>query len=185
MKNALVILFNKTEELEALAPIDILRRADVNVISASIEKSRNIVGRSGIEIVADESFDNILKNDFDAVILPGGGGIFDILKSPNGEFEKISEIFRRHFENGKIVAAICAAPLVLHKMGLLVDKNSAAHHSVSNDIPNCTSQVSTVRDANVITSCGAGTAVDFALEIVSALRGEDVAKEITTSICLK
>ncbi len=185
MKTALVILFNKTEELEALAPIDILRRADVNVVSASIEKSRNIVGRSGIEIVADESFDDISKNDFDAIILPGGGGIFDILKSPNGEFEKLSEIFKRHFEKGKIVASICAAPLVLDKMGLLRDKKSAAHHSVSADIPNCTSDISTVRDCNIITSCGAGTAVDFALEIVSALRGDDIVKEIATSICLK
>ncbi len=185
MKNALVILFNKTEELEALAPIDILRRANVKVTSASIESSRNIVGRSGIEIVSDVLFDEVSENDFDAVILPGGGGIFDILKSPNGEFEKLSQLFKRHFNNGKIVASICAAPLVFDKMGLLQDKKSAAHHSVSSDIKNCSTENSTVRDANVITSCGAGTAVDFALEIVFALCGENTAKEIANSICFK
>lgn len=183
MKKALVILFDKVEELEAIAPVDILRRARVDVTTAALGDSLEIIGRSGIAIDADEPFAEACKKNFDAVILPGGPGVYDILDMHPDDIAPMRGLFERHLNGGEIVAAICAAPMVLAEMEILKGKKCTAHQSVADKIENADVSKNVVRDGCVITSRGAGTAVEFGLEILAALEGGNVADEIAKSIC--
>ncbi len=185
MKKALVILFDKVEELEALAPVDILRRARIDVTTAALGDSLEIIGRSGIAIDADELFDDIANDSFDAVVLPGGPGVYDILEMHPEDAAPLKNILARHIENGKICAAICAAPLLLSEMKLLAGRKCTAHDSVIGKLENAYADAKVVRDGNVITSQGAGTAIDFALEILASLAGGKTADDIATSIRFK
>lgn len=183
-KTALVLLFNNTEEIEALAPIDILRRADVSVTTASISDSLEIVGRSNISIRAEKLFGDVAEDTFDAIVLPGGAGVYDILKLPTDKIEKIKSFIKRHIDSGKIAASICAAPYIFEKLDLLSGRKCTGHISLEDKLPNCQKD-KVVIDGNVITSRGAGTAIEFALAITQALVGESVADQLSTSICLK
>lgn len=183
MKKALVILFDKVEEVEAIAPVDILRRARIDVTTAALGESQEIIGRSGISIDADELFEDAAAKCFDAVILPGGPGVYDILEMHPQDAEPLKNLIKKHIEDNKIVAAICAAPLVLEEMRLLNGKNCTAHDSVAGKIANVQVSRNVVRDGNLITSRGAGTAIEFALEILSALTDAQTSADIAKSIC--
>lgn len=178
MKKALVILFDKVEELEAIAPIDILRRARIDVTTASIEDSREVVGRSGIGFFADKKFDEIKGELFDAVILPGGPGIHDVAQRP-----EVGELLLAHDAAGKTVAAICAAPMILDISGVLRGRKCTAHTSVAEDIENCDQSRNVVEDGNVVTSRGAGTATEFALAVLARLADDKAANDIAKAIC--
>lgn len=184
MKKALVILFDKVEEIEALSPIDILRRARVDVTTVSLSKNVQIIGRSGIGIDADMSIDNLTEKNFDAVILPGGPGVFDILDE-DVDFNILSEIFNSNFKSGNLVAAICAAPVILKEFGLTNGMSVTCHDSVVERFGASYKDENVVVDANLITSKGAGTSIDFALAILEMLLGKDKASEISASICYK
>ena len=183
-KTALVLLFNNTEEIEALAPIDILRRAGVSVTTASIDDSLEIIGRSNISIKAEKLFEEVSEELFDAVILPGGAGVYNILEMPSEKIEKMKSFIKRHIDNDKISASICAAPFIFEKLNLLCGKKCTGHISVEDKLPNCQKE-SVVIDGNIITSRGAGTAIEFALAIAQALVGESTTSQVATSICLK
>lgn len=184
MKTALVLLFNNVEEIEALAPIDILRRAGVQVTTASLGYSLTVVGRSNISVVAETFFDAVKQDTFDAVVLPGGAGVYDILQMPTTKIEEIKSFIKRHIDAGKIASAICAAPYIFEKLNLLNGKKCTGHISVEDKLPNCQPD-KVVVDGNIITSRGAGTAIEFALAITSALLDTATADQIATSICLK
>jgi len=185
MKKALVILFDKVEEIEAVAPIDILRRGKIDVTTASLEADIEIIGRSGIAIDCDELLEDVIESSFDAVILPGGPGVYDILEMHPRDVEPLEKIIKRHFERGKIVAAICAAPAVLDDFKLLSGKNFTAHTSVAETLKNCDASRDVVRDGNLITSRGAGTAIAFGLEILAALTDAQTADDVAKAICFK
>ncbi len=179
MKRALVLIFDNVEEIEALAPVDILRRGGVEVSMASMGPVDKISGRSGIKISPDsgKDFESVEGELFDAVVVPGGRGIFDWL-----ECDRLSDFLQRHFRGGRVLAAICAAPLLFHRIGILEGRRRTAHFSVAEEIGGC-SDLPVVRDGEIITSKGAGTAVDFALEILSAVEGEKRAKDVAKDIC--
>lgn len=183
-KTALVFLFDNVEEIEALAPIDILRRAGVSVTMVSLGDSLNVVGRSNITILAEKLFQDVLQDSFDAVVLPGGAGVYDILQMPLDKIGDITSFIKRHIDEGKIVSAICAAPYIFEKLNLLCGRKCTGHISVEDKLPNCQSD-SVVVDENIITSRGAGTAIEFALAITTALLGKTTAEQISTSICFK
>lgn len=178
MKNALVIIFDDFEEIEAIAPVDILRRASVKTTLAAMGKNKSVVGRSKITVEADTLFSTVENETFDAVILSGGAGVHAVAKD-----SALLNLLKRHFDEKKIVAAICAAPIALENAGILADKKATAHQSVISLLKNTDPRADVVRDANVITSRGAGTAVAFALEIVSALENAKCAMDIANSIC--
>jgi len=178
MKKALVILFDKVEEMEAVAPIDILRRARIDVTTASLEDGREVVGRSGIGFLADKKFNEIKGELFDAAILPGGPGIPDV-----AQHSEVGELLLAHDAAGKIVAAICAAPMILDISGVLRGRKCTAHTSVAADIENCDESKNVVEDGNVITSRGAGTATEFALAVLTRLAGAEAANDVAKSIC--
>lgn len=179
MKKALVLLFDKTEEIEAIAPIDILRRARANVTTAAIGDSQKIYGRSGVPIEADTLLGR-LKNDdeFDAIVLPGGPGIADIIDDC-----LLLDFIKVQNKNKRLMCAICAAPTVFQNAGIIGNKACTSHPSVAESLPTRDDSASVVCDGNLITSKGAGTAVEFGLAIVEKLFDKQKSLEISKSIC--
>jgi len=163
----LVPLAEGCEELEAVTIIDLLRRAKINVVTASLGPVAVTASR-GVHLVADTELDEVIYNDFDIVILPGGlPGATNLNSDP-----RIHAILKRLYQNGKALAAICAAPLVLANAGLLDGKTATFYPGALNidDWPNTLfSGDAVVVDDRVLTSRGPGTAMDFALAIIEYL----------------
>jgi 4-methyl-5(b-hydroxyethyl)-thiazole monophosphate biosynthesis len=175
---ALVILMDGVEELEAVAPIDCLRRAGVETVTASAGGQPNVAGRNGIQLVADQLLGDALKEDYAMVVVPGGPGHAALM-----EDERILSLLRSQEAAGRLTGSICAGPLVLDKAGLLEGRQFTSFPGTTGDLPRRDPARRVVRDGTVITSQGAGTAIEFALALVGALKGEAVAAEIAASIC--
>ena len=175
MKTALVILAEGFEEVEAVVPVDVLRRAGVRVTIAGVTDLR-VKGSRMIGLAAD-----ILLKDLvdlpDAVILPGGlPGATNLAKS-----EEVSKLVKKMNVAGKIVAAICAAPAaVLAPLGILDGKKATCYPGCEADFSKKTvhSKDRVVVDGNIITSQGPGTALEFALAIAVRLAGQDMADNV-------
>jgi 4-methyl-5(b-hydroxyethyl)-thiazole monophosphate biosynthesis len=175
---ALIILHPGFEEMEAIAPIDLLSRADVSVTQAAIGQERLVTGRSGITLEATHFLRELPEDAlYDAVIVPGGPGVGKI----RGH-ETVCKILKRHRAADKTVACICAAPLLLLDAGLTEGLCFTAHPSAAEELGS-TTDLPVVVDGNTITSQGAGTATEFALAIVEALSGPQTSQEIAASIC--
>jgi len=175
-KRALILIHPGFEEMEAVAPIDLLERAEVEVVQASTAEVTLVEGRNGITLQADCLFSEVADQEFDAVILPGGPGI----KKLRGKVRLIAFICRHH-EAGKLIAAICAAPLLLLDAGLLKGVDYTAHPSTKEELPD-PAQGSVVHHGTILTSVGAGTATEFALALVHNLCGDARAEAIADSI---
>lgn len=180
MPAVLTILPEGFEELEAVAPIDLLRRAGCEVTLAALGDTRRVTGRNGIVIEADRTIAEHLAGDpplADCLLLPGGPGTAALRASP-----VVRELLLRHAAANKLIAAICAAPAVLHDAGLLTGRRHTAHPSVAAELPDALFGERVVRDGQVVTSRGAGTAIDFGLALVSALTGPEKSAEIAAAI---
>ena len=176
----LVPLAQGCEELEAVTIIDLLRRAEIKVITASLDE-KTIVASRGTQLVADTSLDQVVHQDFDMVVLPGGLPGADYLN----EDPRIHAVLKRTAGNDKYVAAICAAPKVLAGAGLLENKKATAYPSVLEAIDNGSFEITgaaVVKDGKVITSRGPGTAMDFALEIIMCLLGNEKRKQVEDAL---
>jgi 4-methyl-5(b-hydroxyethyl)-thiazole monophosphate biosynthesis len=178
MATALIVLPEGFEEIEAVAPIDLLRRAGLEVTVASLGRELEVTGRSGIRLRAEFALNEVITRSFDCLILPGGPGVKHLRADP-----RIVPLIRRHAEAGAWITAICAAPTVLHDAGLLAGRRFTAHPSVAAELTGPLSQEAVVCDGQIITSRGAGTAVDFGLAIVEALQGKARAEEVRQAIC--
>jgi protein deglycase len=167
MKRVLVPLAEGFEELEAVTVIDILRRAGVEVVVASLGESP-VTGSHGIRIAADTPLAALVEQDFDMVALPGGMPGAEHLKKD----ARIAEIARRLAAKGRPVAAICAAPMVLAAAGLLDGRRATSYPGFLKDAAKTTvTDEAVVVDGGMITSRGPGTALDFALQLVETLEG--------------
>lgn len=175
-KTALALVFDGVEELEAVATIDLLRRGKIEVVIASLDGSATVTGRNGIVLGADRPLEGLDALTFDLLVLPGGPGVQKLLDDP-----RVSAMVRARDAAGKPIAAICAAPSVLARAGVLDGRQATSHESVRAEIPN-PSLSAVVEDGHIVTSQGAGTAVAFGLALVARLAGEDVAREIAASI---
>ncbi|MFI5336827.1 MAG: DJ-1 family glyoxalase III [Opitutales bacterium] len=179
MPSALVIFADGFEEIEAFTPIDLLRRAGVEVTTASLPDNRHVTGRSGITAHTDTALAQVMDRDFELILLPGGAGVKGLRADP-----RVPQIVLRHYEAGAWLAAICAAPTVLLDCGLLEGKQYTAHYSVAGELPHILSAEKVVTDGKICTSRGAGTAVEFGLHLVTLLVSGDKAREIGKAICL-
>ncbi len=177
-KSALIILHKGFEELEAIAPIDILRRGEVEVIVASREESLQVRGRNDIVVKADVGLDTALRKNYDCIVLPGGPGTPKLREDP-----RVLQAVKRHAAEGRLVSAICAAPTVLKDAGLLEGKRYTAHFSVEKELPAIQAAQAVVRDGQIITSRGAGTATEFGLALLEALVSKEKADAVAQSIC--
>jgi 4-methyl-5(b-hydroxyethyl)-thiazole monophosphate biosynthesis len=162
MKTALVILFPNFEEIEAVATIDVLRRGNVDVTVASLHGEKNVTGAHKITCMADVV--GIPAEDFDALIIPGGPGIAQLRHS-----EKLEELILRQYEAGRLLAAICAAPLLLQDVGILDKHHHTAHFSLAEELPDARTHELVVSDGNVITGCGPAGGINFGLAILKYL----------------
>ncbi|MBO6101643.1 MAG: DJ-1/PfpI family protein [Opitutales bacterium] len=180
MKKTAVIVFDNFEEIEALTPVDILKRAGASVEMLSASAGTAVSGRSGIKIEANSLLKDRLFETFDAVVLSGGPGTYAVAENP-----ELLEFLKRHFNIGKIVAAICAAPIVLQNAGILSGQKCTGHSSIMERLGECASEEGVVVSGSVVTSRGAGTAMDFSLKLAEMLEGEKAAAETAKSICLQ
>ena len=172
-------LANGFEEIEALAPVDLLRRAGVEVKTVGVGGSV-ITSSHGIPVSCDLTEAQALLTDaLDAVILPGGmPGTLNLEKSAN-----VQAALDFAAANGSFICAICAAPSVLGHKGLLSGKEAIAFPGFEKDLIGATvSEKAVVTDGNIITAKGAGVAVDFGLAIVAALKDKETAEKIRAAI---
>ena len=177
MKKVLVILTDGFEEIEAVAPIDLLRRAGAEVTLASRTDSLEVTGKCGMTLKAEATLDDCLDHDYDLLVLPGGPGVAHLRKDG-----RILDLVRSRQVADLPQAAICAAPLVLHDAGVLEGKNYTAHYTCADELTELNEDLAVVEDEKIITSRGAGTAVAFGLRLVALLFGEEKAEEIAVSI---
>ena len=175
----LTLLADGFEEIEATAPIDLLRRADAEVTVASCSESLDLTGRSNITLRADTLLSKISDPlAFDLLVLPGGPAVFDLRKRT-----EIIELIRTFADSGKPIGAICAAPLLLLDAGVISsDSTCTAHGSTSNELANLKPNQAVIQNGKIITSRGAGTAVEFGLALIKELFGTDKESEIRASI---
>jgi 4-methyl-5(b-hydroxyethyl)-thiazole monophosphate biosynthesis len=168
-KKAIIILATGFEELEAVSVIDILRRGGVELTITGLD-GINISSSRNVTIVADKKFEDI-KEDFDAVILPGGmPGAMHLSHS-----KKLSDFIKNMCTKGTIIAAICASPaVVLAPLGILDNKTATCYPGMQNEFPASTKykEDAVVIDGNLITSRGPGTSMDFGYAIVERLIGK-------------
>ncbi len=167
------------EEVEAIAPVDMLRRAGVEVVTVGVT-GKIATGAHNIPVTADCNVDEInLDSSLEAVILPGGmPGALNLENS--SEVQKAIDFA---VENGKFVCAICAAPQILGHKDLLEGKEAIAYPGFENELKGAViSEKYVVCDGRFITAKGAGVATEFGLEIVSQLKGRDKAEEIRSQI---
>ncbi len=176
MATVLAILAEGFEEIEAVTPVDLLRRAGAEVTTAALV-SMHVTGRCGITLHADTTLEALGDRMFDCLFLPGGPGVARLRADP-----RVATLVRRHAEQQKWVAAICAAPTVLNDLGLLTNRRYTAHASVGTELPNILADERVVQDGRIITSRGAGTAVDLGLFLVEILYSRERSAEIGRSI---
>jgi 4-methyl-5(b-hydroxyethyl)-thiazole monophosphate biosynthesis len=179
MPTVLVFLAEGFEEIEAIAPIDLLRRAGATVTVAALGETIHVLGRTGITLHADITLGAVGSQTFDCVFLPGGPGTKLLRADPRVR----AAVLAQHAAD-RWLAAICAAPTVLHDAGLLEGRRYTAHFSVASELPRALTQERVVTDGRLITSRGAGTAIEFGLALVRVLFGQEKAQEVADSICV-
>ena len=180
MKRALLILSEGFEEVEAVAPLDILRRAGVEAVAASLGPGLLVAGGRGIKVQADRLLDDCLGETFDMLILPGGPGVDRLRREA-----RVLDLVRRAHADGVPIAAICAAPVILADAGVAASHVLTSFPGRAAELaPRAKAYVEdrVVVDGRVITSRGAGTAEEFALALVAYLQGPAAAEAVRSQI---
>ncbi len=182
MSKLCIFMADGVEEVEALAVVDLVRRAGIDIDMVSIMGKKEIDGSHSIKIGADKLIEDINPDDYDGLVCPGGLRGTQNLKAD----DRVAEIIRKFFAAGKLTAAICAAPTVLGASGILEGKKATCYPGCEDGLTGATPLTDkVVRDGTIITSRGMGTAVDFGLAIIEyykyAQAAEDMAKKIVFS----
>lgn len=180
MSKAAVFFINGFEEVEAIAPVDILRRGGVQVDTVSLTGENSVTGSHNIKIETDKLYNEITW-DYDMLILPGGPGTEGYLKH-----ESFIERLKETSGNRIRIAAICAAPSILGRLGLLKGKKAVAYPGYERLLEGADVLFQdVVTDSNITTSRGAGTAMEFGFELLMLLEGEEKMKEVEQKIVFK
>ena len=170
------------EETEAIAPLDLLRRAGVQVLTVGVN-GKTVYGGHGIGIEADITLEELDLTQLEMVVLPGGlGGVASVRAS-----QPAMDALQFAWDNGKFVAAICAGPTVLADLGITDGKNATCYPGCESGMgsANMIPDAACVRDGNLITGTSAGCAVKFGLMLVEALKGEAAAQAIEQQIVIR
>ena len=180
MASVLIPLAQSCEELEAVTIIDLLRRAGIDVTTAGLDE-KPVRASRGVVLIPDTTLDEALKNDYDMVVLPGGLPGADYLDKDS----RIQTLIKKMASSEKFVAAICAAPKVLASAGLLDGKRATAYPGTLEKLKLTNTTITAdviIKDNNVITSRGPGTAMDFALSLIETLAGKDKRAEVEAGL---
>ena len=174
-----VFLAEGFEEIEAVTPIDILRRGGVEVRTCSITDSKVVVGAHGIPFTADTLLSE-LEGGENVILLPGGMPGTIHLRG----CEVLCDRIRTHYEKGGILAAICAAPTVFGELGLLKNEKATCYPGMEDGLF-CkeVSREKSVLSGKILTSRGAGTAGDFGFRLLALLKGEESAEKLSRAMC--
>ena len=168
------------EEVEALTPVDFMRRADIEVTTVGVG-GEYITGAHGITVKADVCDSDVSANDADIemVVLPGGmPGTLNLKAS-----EKVNEFIDKANDKGAFIGAICAAPSILGEKGLLKGKMAVCYPGFEDKLLGATVfQAGVICDGNIITANAAGAAVDFAAQLIAALKGESAADAVLEAV---
>jgi 4-methyl-5(b-hydroxyethyl)-thiazole monophosphate biosynthesis len=174
MKKVLVLLAEGFEEIEALTVVDVLRRANVECQTCSI-KDKQVSGSHDILVLADMTLESEDLNSYDAIVLPGGMPGASNLK----ENIRVIELVKEYYASGKIVAAICAAPIVLAKAGIIDGRLITSYPSFDKQLEHCIYKDElVVVDGNIITSRGPATTLPFAFKLLEKLGYEQEASDL-------
>ena len=179
MKQAVVLLADGFEEVEALTVVDLLRRARVYVDTISITEDYTVRGAHGIPVLTEDLFTEVNFDEMDMVVLPGGmPGTTNLLEHAGGR-----EVVTKFVQENKPVAAICAAPMILSELGLVKGKMITCYPSIEPNIKGAViTRTPVAADGNLITSRGVGCAIDFALKLIEILVGKEMAAKIAEDI---
>ena len=178
-KRVLVPLASGFEEIEAITIVDVLRRGGLEVVLAGVQAGP-LTGAHGIRVATDTNLDEIDADSFDVIVLPGGMGGTEAMMAD----ERVLDAVRGLQQAGRMVAAICAAPMVLERAGIVAGKRITAHPSVQDRLGQaqvCT-EPRVLADGALMTSQGPGTAMEFALALVRELAGEARAEELAEAM---
>ena len=181
MKKVYVFLAEGFEEMEAVTPIDLLRRAGVDAKLVSVTGNRAVTGAHGVTYLADLLFEEI-SEDADMLILPGGLPGTTNLQAHEG----LTRLLLQQHEAHKWVAAICAAPMVLGALGIVKDRHATIYPGIEDKLTGATPLADeVVVDGNVITSRAPGTAIPFAIALAKLLTDEKTAAALTEDLVFR
>lgn len=170
----LIPLADGLEEIEAITNIDVLRRAGIEVITAGLN-DLEVTGSHDIVIKADRLIDEVRAEEFDGIILPGGMPGSTNLR----DNDKVIKLVQKLNTDGKLVAAICAAPIALEKAGVIRNRKATSYPGFDREMVSCDYlEERVVVDGNLITGRGPGVALEFAITVVQYLLGEEKAAEL-------
>ena len=175
-----VFLANGFEEIEELTQVDYLRRAGIDAVTVGVE-GRQITGAHRIGVVCDVSLDELdfCGDDLEMIVLPGGLGGVDGLKKSG----KVNAIIDYCVNNNVYIAALYAAPTILARKGLLAGKHAVCYPSMLDELSACSDTAGRVAiDGKIITAAAAGVSEEFALTLITHLRGRDTAEKVRQGI---
>jgi 4-methyl-5(b-hydroxyethyl)-thiazole monophosphate biosynthesis len=167
------------EEIEAIATVDILRRAGLNVKMISVTNDKTVTGSHGISVICDSLFGEAGFADAGMLILPGGTVAL-------GKHEGLCKLLVDFAEHDKPIAAICAAPSILGTLGLLKGKKAVCYPGFEKYLEGAElTGEQVVKAGNIVTGKGPGATIEFALTIVGMMVGKDKAEELAQALCVK
>jgi 4-methyl-5(b-hydroxyethyl)-thiazole monophosphate biosynthesis len=179
MKKAAVFFGTGYEEIEALTVVDLLRRANIETVCVAIDNERTVTGSHSISVKMDAGIDSIDFDSFDILVCPGGMPGTKNLEA----CKKLTDNLKKFDEEGKLIAAICAAPSIFGHMGLLTGRDACIYPGMEAELIGANVVYDKVAKAcNIITSRGMGTAIPFGLEIVASLIDKETADKLGKTV---
>lgn len=177
-----ILLAEGFETIEALTPVDVFHRAGVDVETVSIGKSLEVMSSHGVRVQADSLLADRDLADGDALILPGGNPGYKNLAASG----TVGAIAKSYFDSGRLLGAICGAPTILERYQIGMGLKVTCHHSVKDGIPSfCYTGRDVEHERNLVTAIGAGHSIDFALELLGTLQGQDAVERVKHGMELK
>ena len=174
-----MMVANGYEEVEMLTVVDLLRRAGMTCDIISVTGKKELTSSHKVTVIADLLFEDADFDSYDALVIPGGmPGTTNL-----GAHAGVCEQLKKAYADGKLIAAICAAPTVFGKLGLLEDKKAICYPGMEDQLTGArVTYEPAVRDGNIITSRGMGTAIDFGLETLAYYEGREAAAELAGKV---
>ena len=180
MSRVCIFLADGFEEVEALTPVDLLRRAGIDVVTVSMNETREVTGRSRITVLADTLWADAQADTADMLVLPGGQPGVKNLSAHEG----LTALLKKYAVEGKLLAAICAAPTIFGTLGIVNGKKATCYPGLEDQLTgaHAVTDQRVVTDGNITTSRGAGTSVSFALRLIEILKDKDEADKVARGI---
>lgn len=180
MKTIFVFLITGFEEIEALATVDVLRRAELDVKTVSLTDNKIVIGSHNVPVTADIIFSEFDSSKAEMLVLPGGTTAYN-------DHEGVKKELLAFANKGEKVAAICASPMVLGGLGLLEGKTATCYPGFEQYLTKAVLQTdkAVVIDGNITTGRGPGLTIDFALSLVEQLVGKDKRNEVAKGLLVK